>query len=75
MAPHVLPDPLAPAVTPPASAEPLSFPALLQQLHDRRFTGQITLHFFSGTPTSVDFPQRPRNVRLDRPTKARKTLG
>ncbi|KKL64951.1 hypothetical protein LCGC14_2159850 [marine sediment metagenome] len=40
--------------------DPMSFPALIDALFDRRYDGQILLDFRRGTPRSVAFPQLTR---------------
>lgn len=34
-----------------------TLPQLFEALYERRYTGQITLHFHAGQPRTVDFPR------------------
>ena len=42
-----------------------SFPTVLDDIWRRRHTGPVTVHFQSGRPLAVDFPQEPTTIRLD----------
>lgn len=43
----------------------LTFAELMILVHTQRYTGPLTLHFFSGTATSAALPRDPVSIRLD----------
>lgn len=43
----------------------LTFAELMILIHTTRYTGALTLHFFSGTANSAELPRDPVQIRLD----------
>ena len=47
-----------------------TLPRLLAALHERRFTGAITLQFGQGVPSVLEIPAAATQIRLDKGPKS-----
>ena len=53
----------------------MTFAEILEQLHDDKHTGKVTINLTQGVPVSVEFPRQPETITVERRTHVERRDG